>query len=185
MANADAQYRELLEMIDRANRPMTPEEEAEFDRRTREVDAHLERHPLVVDSRDYSTVTLQIFEAFKAMSASGADPILSTAFETIGRCALFIHVKTRCALHGLLEANADDDPEDVALHDGNGSAKVARLAIAASLDAWHVVLQSTRAAGDDVPETMIRRLSALDSSLALAFPGAERFHGPGFDDEAA
>jgi len=181
----DAQYREFLELIDRANRPMTPAEEAEFNRRIKEEEERLNRHPLVVDSREYSTVALQILEAISAMTQQTDDPILAAALETIGWFAYFIPAKTRRALHGLIDAEVDDDMDDGALSDANGSAKIARLAIAESLDAWRTVLQATPAAGDGVPEAMIRRLSALDAALAVAFPGAERFRRPGFDDESS
>ena len=69
------------------------------------------------------------------------------------------------------------------MSDANGSAKVGRLAIAESCDAW-AVLRALPGV-DAVAASMIRRLSDMDAELARLCPAALAFVRPGFDDDGA
>ena len=67
-------------------------------------------------------------------------------------------------------------------NDWNGSAKVARLAIAESIGAWRTLFE----AGDTPIDASIRRtaglLEQMDGDLAARFPLAMEFVRPGFDE---
>ena len=94
-----------------------------------------------------------------------------------------IPAKIGRALYGFA---AEDRPidEDPVQNDWNGSAKVARLAIAESLDAWSTLFD----AGDTPADASIRQtvvlLESLDRDVATRFPLAMEFVRPGFDEPA-
>ena len=54
--------------------------------------------------------------------------------------------------------------------DGNGCAKLVRLVIAESREAWHLLMQVGAASADGVPAAMVRRLDALDAAIDAGFP---------------
>jgi hypothetical protein len=87
--------------------------------------------------------------------------------------------KTFRALAGCASCNSSDDGEPVQ-NDWNGSAKVARILVRESRQAWEVII----AAGDAPADSPMRELTALldrvDAGLLSAFR-AEEFVRPGFD----
>jgi hypothetical protein len=100
-----------------------------------------------------------------------------------------VSAKVHRALHGLAEredlpAKVEDDEhdEDVVQNDWNGSAKVARLIIAESRDAWRVVMQAGGAASDSPLTELVVLLNQLDAGIADHFPRAMEFLRPGFDE---
>ena len=81
------------------------------------------------------------------------------------------------------EARPDLD-EDPIQNDWNGSAKVARLAIAESQRAWDMLLL----VGEAPPDARLRQtrtlLDRIDRGLESRFPNAMDFVRPGFDEPA-
>ncbi len=110
--------------------------------------------------------------------------VVRAAIETVLHLATLIPAKVFRALTGLAAGESSDDDWDAArLDDANGSAKVVRLAIAESREAWAALCDVPALAG--VPESMIGRLGEMDAELARLFPGAPAFVRPGFDDGGA
>ena len=90
-------------------------------------------------------------------------------------------MKVRRALGGLLYPLFDND-EDPVQTDANGTAKLVRLMIAESREAWNVLLQSCGGIQPGRLAGMIDRLTMLDAGLARRFPRAMEFVRPGFDE---
>jgi hypothetical protein len=76
----------------------------------------------------------------------------------------------------------EEDDEDGFSMDANGTAKLVRLLIRESREAWQVLMQPGHAIGDGVPARMIARLDALDEAVAARFPDAMAFVRPGLDE---
>jgi hypothetical protein len=144
-------------------------------RRSREAD------PLYLQARQYADLTSELVETLRPEIEATDDPVLRAALDVIYWHTYAIQVKVRRALGGLLDPlfESDDDPVQT---DYNGTAKLVRLMVAESRDAWEVLLhgpgriQPGRLAG------MIHRLAILDAGLARRFPRAMEFVRPGFDE---
>lgn len=106
-------------------------------------------------------------------------PAVGAAIDTIAWYSGLIPAKIGRALHGAAD---EDRLDDLVQNDWNGSAKVARLAIAESIDAWRTLFE----AGDTPVDASIRRtaglLEQIDRTLAARFPLAMEFVRPGFDE---
>ncbi len=79
---------------------------------------------------------------------------------------------------------ADDDPEgfsDVVRDDGNGSAKIALIAIDRSTAAWHAMEMCLPAKSDSIAP-IFAELERLRWLLEVEFPDAREFIRPGFDE---
>ena len=166
---------------------LTPEESARIETVSAAQDVLSEKDPAVLASREYSRLAHSLARTLRSDSRILADPVLSTAMDTISWHALSIRVKTSRAVHGLigqrLEPERDDEEwrEDPVQNDANGSAKLCRLIVAESLVAWESLLHAGQA--DGVPAVMIKRLAELDALLAKTFPRAMEFIRPGFDED--
>ena len=167
-----------------AYRP-TEEEIRRIEAQENERDRLMAADPLVLDARDYGTIADRIARALQG-DLAGGDAIILAALETIERHALCIGAKTWRAVSGRIRTHLDDD-EDVdedLQSDANGSAKITRLMVQESREAWLVLMQVGRAAADGVPTKMIERLDRLDRDLERRFPRAMEFIRPGFDEES-
>ncbi len=171
------------------SRPPSPAEERQFEERQAERDRLANADPLVIRSREYSQFADRIARVLLADLDGHADPVVLTALDTIAWQALAIGPKTWRAVTGalddLLDADEDDDEEDEedeAQKDANGSAKIARLMVAESREAWSVLMQVGRATANGLPVRMVERLERLDQDLARRFPRAMAFVRPGFDE---
>jgi len=137
---------------------------------------------LVVAARHYTSAAWNVARALESLVGSRSDPVVIEAVETIGELAGIIASKTFRAI----SSSFDEHGEVFDLqHDANGSAKVARLAVAESKHAWYALMDAGRAVGDGVPAAMFRVLDELDAGLAARFPRAMEFVRPGFDTEPA
>lgn len=101
------------------------------------------------------------------------------AVETIRWYQHFIEAKTLRALSGLTDL---DDWEDPLQSDGNGSAKVAVLAVQRSSDAWAVLGREFADKRAEVAAIQAQ-LDAVKQLIEQYFPQWQAFHRPGFDDE--
>ena len=133
-------------------------------------------------ARRYSSEAYHIVEPLSNLSRFHAwAPAVAAAIDTIGWYSGLIPAKIGRALHGAANEGpfVDDDPVQ---NDWNGSAKVARLAIAESIAAWRTLFE----AGDTPVDASIREtanlLAQIDRDLAARFPLAMEFIRPGFDE---
>lgn len=171
-------------MAELENTPPTPEETARIETHLATRDALSETDDTVLAAREYGQLAHSLAYTLGSDSRILADPVLSTAVETIAWHALLIAAKTHRAVSGLATAADDDWDEDEVQNDGNGSAKLCRLVLAESRDAWESFMHAEHAVADGVPAAMIKRLDDLDAQLARKFPQAMQFIRPGFDEEA-
>ncbi len=133
-------------------------------------------------ARRYSSEAYHIVEPLSNLSRFHAwAPAVAAAIDTIGWYSGLIPAKIARAVGGAASEGqcVDDDPVQ---NDWNGSAKVARLAIAESIGAWRTLFE----AGDTPVDASIRRtaglLEQMDGDLAARFPLAMEFVRPGFDE---
>jgi hypothetical protein len=143
------------------------------------VDADLRRDPVVSSAIEYSEIVIGIRAGLDPLVDSAGDQIIDTALDTIGRLGVPIGSKVRRASRGRLSAQAEDD---VLLGDANRTAKLVRLLIRESRDAWKALMLPGHAIGDGVPARMIARLDAIDEAMATRFPTAMDCVRPGLDE---
>jgi hypothetical protein len=109
-------------------------------------------------------------------------PVVREALETIGWYAGVVAAKVDRSLHGFAASGGPGLGGDRVQNDWNGSAKVARLAIAESQRAWDTLL----VVGQAPPDARLRQtrelLDRIDSGLTSRFPRAMEFVRPGFDE---
>jgi hypothetical protein len=146
------------------------------------VDAVVDRDPLLEAALRYSKEAYDIVDPLNNLSRFHAwAPAVGAAINTIAWYSGLIPAKIGRALYSAANDDypGDDDPVQ---NDWNGSAKVARLAIAESIDAWRTLFE----AGDTPVDASIRRtadaLEEVDRGLATRFPLAMEFVRPGFDE---
>ena len=157
--------------IDLENIKLDPIEEREYEERRRRIDSD----DLVVSSRAYLDAAIAILRPH--LDGEASSPDLGDLYSW----ALTIGVKTYRAISSLeLDKDGTFERHPVQ-NDANGSAKLVRLCIQQSLEAW------ARVSGSLVEPGLVRHLSdelqALDSSLERRFPMAMAFVRPGFDEE--
>jgi hypothetical protein len=144
-------------------------------RRSREAD------PLYVQARQYADLTSAMMEMLRPEVEGVGDPVVRAAIDVIHWHTYAIPVKVRRALGGLLEPLFEHDDHAVQT-DYNGTAKLVRLMIAESREAWNVLLQRPGRAHPARLAGMVDRLAFLDAGLARRFPRAMEFVRPGFDE---
>jgi hypothetical protein len=176
----------FLAALEAATREPSPEEarrlDAALDRRSAQETAH----PLTLEAGEYAHIARGLSVPLRSILGQSADPVALASLETIDHFSMMIAVKTRRAVGSLIALQEPDDELDDAEFsrlDGNGSAKLVRLMIAESRDAWNVLMHIGSVAADGVPVAMAQRLERLDASVANAFPRAMSFMRAGFDDE--
>ena len=100
----------------------------------------------------------------------------------MGRLPNRCKASPRASWTGSLCSGGEDSDNHPIQNDWNGSAKVARLAIAESIAAWRTLFE----AGDTPVDASIREmedlLAQIDRDLAARFPLAMEFVRPGFDE---
>lgn len=144
-------------------------------RRSREAD------PLYLQARQYADLTAALIDTLRPEIESTGDVVVRAALDVIHWHSYAIQVKVRRALGGLLYPLFEnhDDPVQT---DANGTAKLVRLMIAESREAWNVLLHSRGGIQPGRLAGMIDRLMMLDAGLARRFPRAMAFVRPGFDE---
>lgn len=160
-------------------------EDARSEETARELarrDAGVESDPIHQLAMTYTAAASDVVSSLDALAPFHEWPLpVRKALATIGWYAGLVSAKVGRALQGL--AAGDDGCErDQVQNDWNGSAKVARLAIAESRRAWDTLL----AAGQAPPDGPLRRtrelLDRIDRALESRFPLAMDFVRPGFDE---
>jgi len=156
----------------------TPAQTAAFQARADQIDALTDADPMVIQARAYATDTEEALLGLR-LNVAG-DPILSTALDTISWHDFLLFVKMSRAVSSQLDNDNEDDPVQ---SDANGTAKLVRLLIRESRDAWEVLAQVGSSESDELARGMIARLEALDALVDVRFPRAMDFVRPGFDVE--
>jgi len=100
------------------------------------------------------------------------------AFETIRWFMWFLAPKVDRAIRGKLDPWTEDDPIQ---NDSNGSAKIALISIDKSMAAWETLRAIFPETEDDMLD-LLAVLVKLRKGLEEAFPNAEAFLRPGFDE---
>jgi hypothetical protein len=173
---AGREWQAFLEPGDRE--PTSAEIAAAIEEHAR-LDADLMRDPVVTSAIEYSEIVLGVQAGLDPLVESAGDQVIDTALDTIGRLGVAIGAKVRRASLGRLSAQSEDDVE---LEDANRTAKLVRLLIRESRDAWRALMVPGHAIGDGVPARMIARLDAIDEAMATRFPTAMDFVRPGLDE---
>jgi hypothetical protein len=171
---------EMQSFIEAAHRPLAPEDErriAEHFERERE---EMAAHTLSRAAFDQADITTRLIRVLEPVIASHPDALVRTAFEALCRFHLTIAVKTQRAVRALVTNDEWNDVHD-AQSDANGTAKLVRLLIKESREAWTVLHQAGIGAAEGMAPTMINRLAQLDHDLAGHFPLAMVFVRAGFD----
>lgn len=173
---------ERKEILEAANRSLTPEEEREIERAIQRRDEATESHPLCISSGEYSELARHILDVIRPRAEARNDEVVLAALETISWFSFMVHVKTARAIGGLVDRDVEDAHHEWLQSDANGTAKLTRLIIAESIEAWRVLTAAGHGTADGVPAAMIARLEKLDAGLAEAFPSAMEFVRAGFDE---
>jgi hypothetical protein len=175
----------LVEALEELNREPTPEELAEMNADAEKRDALTNAHPARQLAHRYS---MQVWNITKAQDEKPFhDPVISLAWDSIRTLATCISAKTTRAIHEVIDRQRGDDWHDRALDprgvqsDGNGSAKITRLMLQESQEAWMAVARFDPLWSRPGVE-MAALLEELDREVSSAFPYAMEFVRPGFDD---
>jgi len=145
--------------------------------------ARTERDPLHELAFTYSKAAVSLVSGLEALAPFHEwPPAVREALATIGWYASMVAVKVGRALHGAAGMNSASLDEDPVQNDWNGSAKVARLAIAESRRAWDTLLLLGQAPPDAPLRQTRELLDRIDDGLARRFPRAGDFVRPGFDE---
>ena len=171
------------DLMARARSILTELDAGDLDARLRRRDAWIESQPVNRNSHEYGRLAIDVCVPLQDIVPAGCG-VVRAAIDTVLHLATLIPAKIFRALTGLAAGDSCDDDWDTArLDDANGSAKVVRLAIAESREAWSALCAVPALAG--VPESMVSRLGDMDAEMARLFPGAPAFVRPGFDDGGA
>jgi hypothetical protein len=139
----------------------------------------MRRHPLQKLAEEYTFASMKLAQALRRSQAFNTWPAgAHEALDTIEWYGMRVSSKVHRALLGRAGCEGDEAQQS----DWNGSAKVARLEIRESRDAWDVLLRVGGAAADSPLRELIDRLDALDTAVAHQFPEAMSFVRPGFDE---
>jgi hypothetical protein len=137
--------------------------------------------PLQRSAEAYTAAALKLVQAIDCTAPPNTRPdSLRPALDTIAHLAIPISSKIHRALSGYV--TRDDERDDEVQNDWNGSAKVARTAIADTTIAWETVLAVGETPADSPLRKLIGLLQELDAALAQRFPRALEFVRPGFDE---
>lgn len=150
---------------------------------TARLEHGVDADPLHALAFTYTTAAFDLVSGLERLAPFHQwSPVVREALDTIGWYASLVSAKVGRALYGLAERDPDDENEDPVQNDWNGSAKVARMAIAESQRAWDTLLQ----VGQAPPHAPLHQTRALldriDAAIATRFPRAMDFVRPGFDE---
>ena len=150
---------------------------------TRAADDAVDRDPLHELAASYTSAAFDLVTGLEALAPFHEWPAaVREALATIGWYAGMLSAKVDRSLHGFAEGGGPGLGADPIQNDWNGSAKVARLAIAESRKAWDTLLL----VGQAPPDARLRKtrelLDRIDDGLASRFPNAANFVRPGFDE---
>lgn len=175
---AEAARREaFLEEI--ANYQPTEAEVEETIREERQRDERLDESPITTAATKVHTLSWAWLDSNRDAAILKADPLVADAIEVAGWDTHLIGAKIHRALHGRDEfVHGESFDEDPVQNDWNGSAKVALISIRRSITAWSTIAAAAR---DPDAAAVAEELRRLEADVERAFPDAEKFIRPGFD----
>lgn len=166
-------------VVDIPNIEMTAEESAEYHRRKDERDVRIRESSIMKVAWAVTMLSYRWFSVRDEQVFAGADIVLKEAIEVARYDASFVTAKLHRALDGRDRHGQDDEGDDHPVqNDWNGSAKVALISLERSAAAWGVIAQ---AMGDESAGALAERLRDLQCQVERAFPNAQLFVRPGFD----
>lgn len=176
------------------------EEMDEYSRKEKKDRKQANKHPLAKETLEYAKKAMQLLENTTALKEKAGEMIsnfemgiqneneIKNEAEIIEDCKEiicwylhFIHVKFMRAIMGKMEDDGWEE-ENGFQKDGDGSAKIALIAIDRSIEAWTTLAQYIPEPEDDI----LTLLASLQKSKRLGekeFPGAQKFIRPGFDEQ--
>jgi hypothetical protein len=169
----------MLTFLQVAGRPLTNLEQAKLSRQVRREQHRRRSHPLTRRALRYADVSTRALTALERPVVALGDSVVLAAFESASRFPFAIAVKTSRAVSDLDGGGRFTHAR--AQPGANGTAKLVRLMIAESIDAWDVLRHALVGGDGNVSATMIAQLSELDAELAETFPQAMAFVRPGLD----
>ncbi|MEQ1923232.1 MAG: hypothetical protein ABL952_12060 [Pyrinomonadaceae bacterium] len=115
------------------------------------------------------------------LDGSADDEMLADVIEVIYWYQFFISVKIQRGLHGILDADGDEDTDEIrdSQSDANGSIKVALIAIERSILSWTYLLSPQNS---NTIRPLIELLENTKQLTEKKFPNARDFLRPGFDE---
>jgi hypothetical protein len=164
-----------------AQEEWTPADEAAFHRAEEARRVRIEETPLTQTARAAMDLA---FEWLRDNSEALAtqDDVVREALEVASHDSVLIAAKLHRALCGKYLDDENDEFDDPVQNDANGSAKVALISIARSIEAWTVLALAT---GTKTPSDIAVLLGDLRLDVEHEFPEAWRFQRPGFDERAS
>ncbi len=159
--------------------PMTKEEEAECEAQHKQTEFRANEHPLLKLSKEYASDIDGLLKYISEKEA-GRKAENTERMEVILWYQYFIQVKLHRALSGLFD-NDDEEVDEYAMYDANGSAKIALLATERSLTAWYNLYEVFPEKEDEILKSLIL-LKKIIELIKSVFPNAESFIRPGFDE---
>lgn len=168
---------EFLEELD--DLAPTPEEAAAWERELDEQEERLDELPMTTSAETAWLLGQGWLADHTERLSSHPSPSVADALQVASWDCFFIPVKLHRALHGRDTFQRGEAPnDDPVQNDWNGTAKVALISIARSIQAWDTLAQAT---GDPDARQIADALRGLRQEVEQGFPDAWRFMRPGFD----
>jgi hypothetical protein len=163
-----------------AQHEVSDEEMREMSRAEDARRARVNESPILKDAWAVSMRGYQWLKDHASALRRAADPVLHEALDVVTHDVFLVTVKLSRAVDGRDRFESGDGRDAHPIqNDWNGSAKVASICLARSFAAWQVIAQ---ASGDAASLQIAEELEALRQHVQQAFPAADRFVRPGFDD---
>jgi hypothetical protein len=174
--DADTEDRTRLEI-----REPTPRESQEFEKDEKTRKRRIDASPVTTIAASMTIAASRWFRRSSDAVRAGGDAVVVEALEIVAWDSHLIAAKLHRALSGRDRHQTDQDFDDVdpVQNDWNGSAKVALISIDRSEGAWQAIAQAT---GDPAAVGLAEGLADLRREVEKAFPSAQRFTRPGFDE---
>ncbi len=161
----------------------TPISDEEFNEICSREEAFLEREGLTALAEQYTKEADLVLASKTEWLPSGppdggaVEEVLAVLYWYL----FFIPAKIQGGVHGLLDVDGFEDPEQLTdpQSDANGQIKVAIIAIERSILAWTYLLDASNA---DRISPLIRLLDRIKYRTEERFPRARDFVRPGFDE---
>ena len=157
----------------------TREEAAAWEREMEEQEERLEELPLTTAAETTWLLAQGWLADHCETLSEDAPPRVAEALQVASWDCFFIPVKLHRALHGRDSFDRGESPdEDPVQNDWNGTAKVALISIARSIQAWDALADATN---DPDARHVADSLWKLKLQVEQGFPDAWKFVRPGFD----
>jgi len=175
-----------LAIADRQDPPLPEEEHQRAETALEQKTERQEAHPLAVAASEYADAVRNELVVLQGSVLPAEEPRINLAFETVVRHAERMANRAARAAGGLVGGLfGDESEEDLrgVQSDANGCAKLLRLLIAESWEAWNELAGDEQTA--ELEPHMLGHLGHIRDLVSEYFPRAMEFVRPGFDDGEA